>query len=56
MKEGEVTVFVCPPPCEHVWDGPPTRTYYPSGNLASESVTCSKCGADAMSVDLMRLP
>ena len=51
-----VTVFVCPPPCDHAWDGPPFVTYYPSGRIAGESVTCSKCGIDAMSVDLMEAP
>lgn len=44
-----VIVFVCPPPCKHSWDGPVVKC--PDGLGAS--VTCSKCGIDCMSVDLM---
>jgi hypothetical protein len=47
----KTTVFICPPPCDHVWDGPWVRL-----EGRGESATCSKCGADAVSVYLMRLP
>ena len=51
-----VTVFVCGRKCDHVWDGPYVQEFWPNGNLMSESVTCSKCGIDAMSADLMEEP
>lgn len=49
----KLDVHICPPveeckPDEHVWDGPP---HYEQ-NMGT--VTCSKCGAWAINVDMMR--
>jgi hypothetical protein len=40
----------CPESCEHKWDGPTVR--FENG----ASVTCSRCGMDAMSHSLMVMP
>jgi hypothetical protein len=55
VKHGHtVDVFVCGVDCKdqqpHRWDGPTVE--FDGG----ASVTCSICGLDAMSYDLMRLP
>lgn len=63
----EVTAIACGPqrlscpckcpdgPCEHVWDGPMTPAA-PFGVVSGESVTCSKCGIQAITHDLWTMP
>jgi hypothetical protein len=35
---------------EHNYDGPEYVEFHDNGHLAESSATCSKCGADAMSL------
>lgn len=44
-------VFECPPKCDHVWD-----ETWRSEDGQMESAQCSKCGALAIDIDLLRLP
>jgi len=41
--------------CDHVWDGEPIEEDMPGGGSFG-SVTCSKCGMDAMSHDMRHGP
>lgn len=51
----------CPEgPCQHVWDGPDRPLGLEEGEDESQacgwSVTCSRCGTDAMSHDMRCMP
>jgi len=51
----------CPDgPCQHIWDGPSRPIGLEEGederNAPGWSVTCSRCGADAMSHDMRCAP
>jgi hypothetical protein len=57
-QDQEVVVFSCGGPCKdgqpHQWDGPVLEGGTPNGG-SFETGTCSKCGLDQMSFDLMTL-
>jgi hypothetical protein len=51
----------CPDgPCQHLWDGPVKAIGLEDGederDARCHSVTCSRCGADAMSHDMRCMP
>jgi hypothetical protein len=68
MADNDVMVFMCGPstaqckcgcgnggPCEHKWDGP-VRELDPATEGYGATVTCSRCGMDAMAHDMWVIP
>lgn len=48
MSVNDVTIFICPPKCEHSMDGPWVEL---DGGITTR--TCSKCGLSAFDVSMM---
>lgn len=48
-KPPDITIYCCPPPCDHRWDGKEASF----DNCVS--VTCSKCGVSAIDASMFFL-